>query len=77
MGDRTTTKTTVRVNEQFADELREMYPAATSVPKALLAAAQDGVDFRRAVGGDLEAQIHDIVDERLEQHDAPRARSDD
>jgi len=73
MDDSTTTKTTVRLNEQFADEIRDRYPAATSLPQALLAAAQDGVDFRSAIEGDLESLVRDTVADEL--HDADSART--
>lgn len=78
MGDETTTKTTVRVNEQFEDVLKSTYPSATSLPQALLAAAQDGVDFRQAIEGDLEGFVRAVASDEVRDEDqSARTRADD
>lgn len=77
MAGDTTTKTTVRVNEQFAERLFSMYPAATTLPQALLCAAQDGTDFREVIGDDLETFVRELVDDELEQSNTSRLRADD
>lgn len=78
MDDRPTTKTTVRVTDEFEDDLLERYPSATSLPQALLAAAQDGVDFRQAIEGDLEGFVRNTVSDELRSEErGPRVRTTD
>lgn len=76
MTDNSTTKTTVRVDEQFAEELDSLYPAANSLPQALLHAAQDGVDFRQAISGDPEAFVREVATDEVAD-EPPRPRADD
>jgi|GEM_PF-1907662 len=73
MSDCDTTRHTVTVDEQFADQLLARYPAATSVPQALLMAAQDGVAFKQSFGSDLKTYVDATAREsaRDELTDAP------
>lgn len=58
------TRRTVTYNEAFEAELIEAYPAATSVPEAIVMAAQEGV-WWRTVGYDLDARVREIVCDEL------------
>lgn len=69
MGEDSTTKTTVRIDEEYAEKLEAQYPSATSLPQALLAASQDGVDFRSAIENDLETFVRELVRDELDGYD--------
>lgn len=70
-----TQRHTVTVSKQFAADVCEHYPAATSVAQALAMAAQDGVTFRESFNSDLKRYIRMTVREttieELENKDGP------
>ncbi|WP_160164279.1 hypothetical protein [Natrinema gari] len=41
------------------------YPAANTVPQAILPAAQDGLDYKQAIGTDLESYVRKTVRDEL------------
>lgn len=57
---------TVSYSEEFETELIDTYPAATSIPQALVMAAQDGVYWRATIGHDFEPLVREIVRDELE-----------
>lgn len=65
MCDETTARHTVSTNEQFVEELMTTYPAANTVPQAILPAAQDGLDYKQAIGTDLESYVRKTVRDEL------------
>ncbi len=68
-----TQRHTVTVSKQFAADVCEHYPAATSVAQALAMAAQDGVTFRQAVNTDLKSYVRKTArDTTLEYLDGGR-----
>ncbi len=81
MTDSTTSKHTVTTNEEFIEELLETYSAANTASQALICAAQDGVQYRQAISGDLECYVRELVRDELETETADdvatQVRADD
>lgn len=61
MSDNQTSSHTVTIDKQFAEQLCEQYPAATSVPQAIVMAAQDGVAFKQSFDSDLETYVSELA----------------
>lgn len=68
MADDNPSRHNVTTTEQFADELLDLYPAANSVPAALLMAAQEGFYHRQVLEQDFETYVRQLVRDELERN---------
>jgi len=77
MTDSTTSKHTVTTNEEFIDKILDTYPAPNTASQALICAAQDGVQYRQAISGDLECYVRELVRDELDEGVSTSVRADD
>ena len=65
MSDDETSRRQVTIPCELEEELLEAYPAARTVPDAIVMAAQDGAHIRSAYGSCFEDRVRDIVRDEL------------